>query len=128
MERVGEFLEFQTGLSGARFHFARERVGEFDCRSHQSILAPKRASLKPELQGRARNQEAPKGDGVPFGSVPDGAQRRMVLDETRLWKSPGGERWERRVRRWKPKWQSHPGCDSHRSQAGSLCHLPPPRR
>jgi hypothetical protein len=34
---------------------------------------------------------------VPFGSVPDGAQRRMVLDETLLWKSPGGERWERRV-------------------------------
>ena len=56
-----ELLQFQTGLSGARFNFAKEWVGEFQCRSHKSILAQKRASLNPELPaGQRRNKEEPR--------------------------------------------------------------------
>ena len=35
-----ELLQFQTGLSGARFNFAKEWVGEFQCRPQVPHLTP----------------------------------------------------------------------------------------
>jgi hypothetical protein len=59
-----------------------------------------------------------------LGAASDGAQLRMVWDDTLLWKSPSGERWEMRATSLETKVAQPLGCDCHRAQAGSLCHLP----
>jgi hypothetical protein len=40
-------------------------------------------------------------------------------ENPRVWRLGRGAR-----RRWRPKGHSHPGCECHRSQAGSLCPFP----
>ncbi len=52
-----EFLEFEAGLSGASFDFAKERVGDFERGAHESILAQKRTGLNPECLGAVKEDE-----------------------------------------------------------------------
>ena len=59
-----------------------------------------------------------------LGAASDGAQLRMVRDDTLLWKSPSGGRWEMRVPSVETKVAQPLGCDCRRAQAGSPCHLP----
>jgi len=49
-----ELLEFEAGLSGASFDFAKERVGNFKSGAHGNILAQKHTGLKPECLGAVK--------------------------------------------------------------------------